>query len=145
MCCKLLTQVREQAIVSPLLSALQEALQVQMIGPQDVLPVLKVHHLIRALGNISKGFPDAPVPTPADFAAPPWVSVFEGVADAILVSLSRMGGFKIIREAVSFSLQAQHPYFDANGPSDELLIRHDLPSRESSPLRAQQSLASYQH
>lgn len=72
-----------------------------MLGPQDVLPVLKVHHLIRALGNISKGFPDAPVPTPKDFVTPIWVSVFEGVADAILVSLSRMSGFKIVREAVS--------------------------------------------
>lgn len=72
-----------------------------MIGPQDVLPVLKVHHLIRALGNISKGFPDAPVPTPADYTTPVWVSVFEGVADAILVSLSRMSGFKVVREAVS--------------------------------------------
>lgn len=72
-----------------------------MLGPQDVLPVLKVHHLIRALGNISKGFPDAPSPTPQDYSTPVWVSVFESVADAIMVSLGRMGEFKIVREAVS--------------------------------------------
>ena len=87
-------------IIAPLLASLEEALQVQMLGPQDVLPVLKVHHLMRALGNISKGFPDAPVPTPQDYIVPPWVSVFDGVGDAIMVSLSRMSQFKIVREAV---------------------------------------------
>ena len=84
-----------------MLAALQEALQIQMLGPQDVLPVLKVYRLIRALGSIAKGFPDAPVPTPKDYATPVWVPVFEGIADAILISLSRMNGFKIVREAVS--------------------------------------------
>lgn len=80
-----------------------------MMGPQDVLPVLKVHHLIRALGNISKGFPDAPSPTPPGYVSPPWVSVFDQVAEGILVSLGAMNGYKIVREAVRdsnlFSLQ----------------------------------------
>ena len=72
-----------------------------MLGPQDVLPVLKVHHFIRALGNIAKGFPDAPVPTPPNYTPPEWVGVFDQVADAVLVSLGAMAGWKIIREAVS--------------------------------------------
>jgi len=89
-------------ITAPLLASLEESLQARMLGPQDVLPVLKVHHLIRALGNISKGFPDAPVPTPQEYIVPRWVSVFDSVGDAVMVSLSRMSQFKIVREAVSF-------------------------------------------
>lgn len=72
-----------------------------MLSPQDVLPVLKVHHFIRALGNISKGFPDAPVPTPTGYIPPAWVAVFDQVAEAVMVSLSRMSQFKVVREAVS--------------------------------------------
>ncbi|KAF8309914.1 ARM repeat-containing protein [Clavulina sp. PMI_390] len=92
-----------QALTTPLLTSLQETLQVQMIGPQDVLPVLRVHHLIRALGNISKGFPDAPVPTPPGHPTPAWVPTFEGVADGILVSLTRMSEYKIVRDAARFA------------------------------------------
>ena len=72
-----------------------------MISAQDVLPILRVHHLIRALGNISKGFPDAPVPTPPDYKVPAWVPVFQQVAEAILVSLSAMNQYHVVREAVS--------------------------------------------
>jgi len=92
-----------QTITNPLLTALSETLQIQMIGPQDVLPVLKVHHLIRALGNISKGFPDAPVPTPQNYTPPVWISVFDQVAEAVLVSLATMSGWKVVREATRFA------------------------------------------
>lgn len=75
-----------------------------MNGPKDVLPVLKVHHLIEALGSVSKGFPDAPVPTPPDYAAPPRTEIFKQIAQAVSVSLEVMSGFKIVREAVRSKL-----------------------------------------
>jgi exportin-T len=80
---------------------MERALQTPMNGgPQDVLPVLQVHHYIMALGGISKGFVDFPNPVPDDWILPP-LAVFEQAAQAIIVSLDAMNRYKVVREAVS--------------------------------------------
>jgi hypothetical protein len=70
-----------------------------MSGPDDVLPILNVHHLVMALGNIAKGFPE-PSEKALATAPPAWISVFKQATEAILAVLERMNQYKIIRDAV---------------------------------------------
>jgi len=90
-------------VTTPLLTELSQALQAHMSAPQALLHVLQAHHHIRALGSISKGFPDAPVPTPAGYVPAPWISVFKQVAEAILVCLEAMNGQRLVRDATRFA------------------------------------------
>lgn len=91
-----------QSITNPLLTSLQQSIQTPISGPQDILPILQAHHVIRALGSVSKGFPDAPQPTPVP--PPAWIMVLKQVAEAILLSLEAMNQHRAIRDAVSPSL-----------------------------------------
>jgi len=86
------------SVVTPLLEDLSANLQA-FEQKQDVLPIVKIHHIIMALGNIAKGFPDYPTPVPDDFVLPP-LHVFRSVAQAILTSLGAMKEFKVVRDAV---------------------------------------------
>jgi len=88
------------SLVKPLMQELSENLQLFRAGNADLVPVVKVHHLIMALGNISKGFPDYPQNAPEDYMVPA-VKVFSEVAQAILVCLEAMNILKPIRDAVS--------------------------------------------
>jgi len=90
------------SVVTPLLAEL-EANLTAFEKQQDVLPIVKIHHVIMALGNIAKGFPDYPTPVPDDFILPPR-HVFRDIAQAILMSLRAMKEFKVVRDAVC-------PYF----------------------------------
>ena len=87
------------SVVKPLLDELSVSLQA-VKGPDDVLPILKVHHIIMALGNIAKGFPEYPNPVPESYVAPP-LEVFREVGQAILVCLEAMNVFRVVRDAVS--------------------------------------------
>ncbi|THH14212.1 hypothetical protein EW146_g6092 [Bondarzewia mesenterica] len=89
------------SFVKPLLDELSINLQ-SIKGPQDVVPILKVHHVIMALGNIAKGFPDYPSPLPEGYTLPP-LDVFRDVAQAILMSLEAMNVFKVVRDATRFA------------------------------------------
>jgi exportin-T len=86
------------SVVTPLLEDLSTNLQA-FEGKQDALPIVKIHHIIMALGNIVKGFPDYPTPVPEDFVLPP-LHVFRNVAQAIVTSLGAMKEFKVVRDAV---------------------------------------------
>lgn len=70
-----------------------------MSGPDDILPVLNVHHLVMALGNIAKGFPE---PSEKALATDPpaWIPVFKQSTEAVLAVLERMNRYKVIRDAV---------------------------------------------
>lgn len=85
--------------VKPLMDELSANLQRFTAGTQDLVPVVKVHHIIMALGNISKGFPDYPASAPENYMVPA-VKVFSEVAQAILVCLEAMNILKPIRDAV---------------------------------------------
>ncbi|KAG9091743.1 pre-tRNA nuclear export protein [Ceratobasidium sp. UAMH 11750] len=88
-----------QSITNPLLTSLEQSIQTPINGPQDILPILQAHHVIRALGSVSKGFPDVATPVPA----PAWVLVLKQVAEAILVSLEAMNQHRAIRDASRFA------------------------------------------
>ncbi len=87
------------SVVKPLLDDLSQDIQT-VKSPEDVIPILKAHHVIMALGNIAKGFPEFPSPVPDGYILPP-VDVFSQVAQAIIVSLEAMNSFRVIRDAVS--------------------------------------------
>ena len=86
------------SIVNPMLDELSRDLQA-VKGTEDVMPILKVHHNIMALGNIAKGFPDFPSPIPEGYLLPP-VEIFTRIAQAILVSLEALNVLRPIRDAV---------------------------------------------
>ena len=104
--CALLFKDRDQtktlllSFVRPLMDELSEALQAHTKGSQDITPIVKVHHIIMALGNIAKGFPDYPSPLPVGYILPP-LDVLAEVAQAMLVCLENMNIFKVVRDAVS--------------------------------------------
>ncbi|KAI0955836.1 pre-tRNA nuclear export protein [Taiwanofungus camphoratus] len=89
------------SVVNPLLEQLSASLQ-SVKSREDVLPILKVHHIIMALGNVAKGFPDYPSPVPEGYALPA-LDVFNEVAQAILVSLEAINVFKVVRDATRFA------------------------------------------
>jgi len=87
------------SIVKPLLDGLSTSLHATTKDPREVLPILEVHHIIMALGNIAKGFPDYPSPVTEGYILPP-LDIFGQVAQAILVCLEAMNVFKVVRDAV---------------------------------------------
>lgn len=99
------------SLVKPLMEELSTNLQLFTAGTQDLVPVVKVHHIIMALGNISKGFPDYPATVPENYMAPA-VKVFAEVAQAILVCLEAMNILKPIRDAVC-SFPLSYPMWNA--------------------------------
>ncbi|KII89963.1 hypothetical protein PLICRDRAFT_40145 [Plicaturopsis crispa FD-325 SS-3] len=87
--------------IKPLMDGLEENLQAAK-GPQNILAVIKVHHIIMAIGNVAKGFPDYPSPPPKDYILPP-LDVFGQASQAILVCLEAMNIFKVVRDATRFA------------------------------------------
>ncbi len=96
------------SLVKPLMNDLSVNLQLfrekggSMEDVNNLIPIVKVHHIIMALGNIAKGFPDYPTVIPANYIMPP-LEVFAEVTQAILVCLEAMNVFKVVRDAVSTS------------------------------------------
>ncbi|THH18865.1 hypothetical protein EUX98_g8885 [Antrodiella citrinella] len=89
------------SVVKPLLDQMSTNLRA-VKGPDDLLPILTVHHDIMALGNVAKGYPDYPSPVPDNYVPPP-LDVFSQVAQAILVSLEAMNVFRVVRDATRFA------------------------------------------
>ena len=115
------------SVIRPLLDELSASLRA-VSGPDDVLAILKVHHIIMALGNIAKGFPEYPNPVPEGYVAPP-LEVFREVGQAILVCLEAMNVFRVVRDAVR-CVQWSAVCVLSNVPHPH---RHALPSRGSLP------------
>ncbi|KAF9066649.1 armadillo-type protein [Rhodocollybia butyracea] len=103
------------SFVKPLMQELSEALQASAnlnmqelvsggagMGGTELVPVVKLHHLIMALGSIAKGFPDYPSPLPPNYILPP-VDAFAEIAQAILVCLENTNRIKVIRDATRFA------------------------------------------
>ncbi|KAJ3517935.1 hypothetical protein NLJ89_g183 [Agrocybe chaxingu] len=91
------------SLVKPLMDDLSVNFQaVRANGTSDLVPIVKVHHIIMALGNIAKGFPDYPNPLPQNYILPP-LEVFAEMAQAILVCLEAMNVFKPIRDATRYA------------------------------------------
>ena len=87
------------SVVKPLLDQLSANLQA-VKGPEDILPILTIHHDIMALGSVAKGYPDYPSRPVHESFIPPPLDVFSQVAQAILLSLEAMNVFRVVRDAV---------------------------------------------
>jgi hypothetical protein len=121
------------SFVKPLMSELSDNLQAYRAkGCQDLIPIVKVHHVIMALGNIAKGFPEYPSPVPPDYVPFP-VDVFAQVAEAILVCLEAMNVLKDVRDAVKSIFFIRIPRSDVS--QDPFCVRshfgHDRAKRHT--------------
>ncbi|CAK5283785.1 unnamed protein product [Mycena citricolor] len=91
------------SFVKPLMSELSDNLQAYGAkGNQDLVPIVRVHHAIMALGTVTKGFPDYPNPVPADYIPLP-IDQFREISQAILVCLEAMNTLKDVRDASRFA------------------------------------------
>ena len=90
-----------KSIVKPLMSELPGHLQAAKVT-NDVTAVLKIHHIVMALGNVAKGFPELPSPLPGGYILPP-LDVFREIGQAILVCLEQLNTVKGVRDAVRFA------------------------------------------
>ncbi|KAI5998619.1 armadillo-type protein [Pisolithus albus] len=103
----LLSKAQEQqasillSVVTPLLDDLSTNLS-SVKSKEDVISIVQVHHVIMALGNIAKGFPDYPSPVPEGYSFAP-LEVFRQVSHAILVALKAMNVFKCVRDAARYA------------------------------------------
>ncbi|KAJ1020096.1 hypothetical protein NDA16_004376 [Ustilago loliicola] len=86
-----------KAISEPLSEQMQQAVQGFQRNPSDLTSVLQVHHLMLALSSLSKGFPD--VNPNSSQPEPQWVGVFKAITEQVLVSISSMNQFSVVREA----------------------------------------------
>lgn len=87
-----------RSIVEPLMSELPGRLQAVKVS-NDVMAILKIHHIIMALGNVAKGFPELPSPLPDGYILPP-LEIFREIGQAILVCLEQLNVIKGVRDAV---------------------------------------------
>lgn len=95
------------SIVKPLMNELPGHLQAVKVS-NDITAVLKIHHIIMALGNVAKGFPDLPSPLPEGYILPP-LEVFREIGQAILVCLEQLNNVKGVRDAVRLTDFYSHP------------------------------------
>ncbi len=88
-------------IVGPLSSGLQDAVQrFEASGRSDTVQVLQAHHLILAMSNLAKGFPDASnIPSDDINQGPTWITVFKSITEQIMSAVSSLRQFYIIRDA----------------------------------------------
>jgi exportin-T len=92
-----------RSALAPLLSSLQTSVRTNVTTVEDFAAVFRVHHLILAVGNVGKGFPDLSIRVPVPSGS--WVEVFKEATEGILTAAKSMSQFVIIREAVSFFLR----------------------------------------
>lgn len=89
--------LRCKALLQPLLQDIQSTPS----GTNDPTILLRLHHLIKAVGNVAYGFPE--LKNTVNAPEGQWVLVFQEATRIILASLKIHNRVAIIREAVSFS------------------------------------------
>ena len=90
------------AVAVPLSSALELAVQrFEGSGSTDLVQVLQAHHLILAMSNLAKGFPDAHSGSfvNQDGSASQWIHTFKTITGHIVAAISSLRRHYIIREA----------------------------------------------
>lgn len=85
-----------KAITQPLSEQLQQAVQAFGADSTNLQSVLQAHHLILALSTLAKGFPDYDASRTTE---PAWIPEFKPVTEQILLALTALNQFMIIREA----------------------------------------------
>ncbi|KAK4699304.1 exportin-T, partial [Phenoliferia sp. Uapishka_3] len=89
-----------RAVLSPLLAGIQQNTRAAASSPADFAAVYQAHHLMMAVGNVAKGFPDLSARSPA--ATGDWVEVYKEATEAVLVGAKAMEKFLVIRNAARF-------------------------------------------
>ena len=85
-----------KAITTPLGEQLHQAVQSFGADAQNLQAVLQAHHLILALSTLAKGFPDYDASRASE---PGWIAEFKELTEKILLALTALNQFLIIREA----------------------------------------------
>lgn len=85
-----------KAITQPLAEQLQHSVQASAAELANLQLVLQVHHLILALSTVTKGFPDYDASRTHE---PAWIDELKPVTEQILMALTALNRFKIVREA----------------------------------------------
>ncbi|GAA5992257.1 hypothetical protein JCM5350_006326 [Sporobolomyces pararoseus] len=89
------------AVLDPLLSQLEQSVRPSATSPEDFNAIFTAHHLIMALGNVAKGFPDLSARQPT--AQGDWVQGFRKATEGVLASAKIMASFVVIRDAARFA------------------------------------------
>ncbi|GAA5820935.1 hypothetical protein JCM10212_000554 [Sporobolomyces blumeae] len=89
------------AVLDPLLLQLSASVRPTATTVDDLNAIFKAHHLIMAIGNVAKGFPDLSARQPT--AQGEWVQGFRQATEAVLASAKIMGGLVVIRDAARFA------------------------------------------
>ncbi|GAA5912917.1 Ran GTPase-binding protein LOS1 [Sporobolomyces salmoneus] len=89
------------AVLDPLLSQLEGSVRPTANSPEDFKAILTSHHLIMALGNVAKGFPDLSARQPT--AQGQWVQGFRKATEGVLASAKIMASFVVVRDAARFA------------------------------------------
>ncbi|KAI5478878.1 Exportin-T [Pseudohyphozyma bogoriensis] len=89
-----------RAVINPLLVGLQSTVRTNPVSQADFDAILKGHHLIMAIGNIAKGFPDLSARSPV--ATGEWVEVFKDATEKVLIVAKEMASLLVIRNAARF-------------------------------------------
>ncbi|KAJ3174228.1 pre-tRNA nuclear export protein [Geranomyces variabilis] len=113
-----------QAVLTPLMHQTEEIMRNELYKrdtPDNVVFTLQLNHLIRAIGSISKGFPDVDHLGRVTQGVPPWVSVFQQALTVVAAVLERMHESELIRDASRFAFQRMvgcmgHDILNSIGP-----------------------------
>ncbi|RKO91340.1 armadillo-type protein [Blyttiomyces helicus] len=97
------------AVITPLMSQMDETMRKELykqdVPPDNIRFTELLHHVITAIGSISKGFPDYDHAVKSVQAVPGWTAVFTEALQAILIVLDRLNGSELIRSAARFTFQ----------------------------------------
>ncbi|TPX64921.1 hypothetical protein SpCBS45565_g05557 [Spizellomyces sp. 'palustris'] len=90
-------------VLTPLMRQIEEIMRNELYRrdtPDNIVFTLQLDHLIRAIGNISKGFPDVDQASKVVQTVPAWALVFQQALGAIVAVLERLHESELIRNAV---------------------------------------------
>ncbi|KAI9295595.1 Xpo1-domain-containing protein [Neoconidiobolus thromboides FSU 785] len=88
-------------VLTPLISGIQQGITQAKAGPiNDPLAIIQLHHLIMAVGSVSKGLPDVPKKDHINF---PWTDLLVQSTQIILTLLELTNQYKVIRDAARFT------------------------------------------
>ena len=87
-----------KAVIDPLVEQVRASVRTTMASVDDVVAILRLHHLILAISSVCKGFPM--LSSRATVATGVWVEPLVSAMQTIAEVVKVMSGFSIVREAV---------------------------------------------
>ncbi|KAJ3187978.1 pre-tRNA nuclear export protein [Gaertneriomyces sp. JEL0708] len=114
-----------QAVVAPLIAQIEEIMRQELYKqdapPDNVVFTLQLNHLIRAIGNVSKGFPDIAHVARSRQTVPAWAPVFQHALNRVVEVLRILQTCELIRDAARHTFQRMvgcmgHDILNSVGP-----------------------------